>query len=643
MSTIVSDCQKTWIGLQIGNYRLVRLMGKGGMCMVFEAVHEAAGSRVAVKVLRPEIADQADIVARFFNEARAANAIQHPGIVRIFDCGYGPDGIAFLAMEFLEGEPLSARLGRVQYLPIADVLCIGRQLATALLAAHRKSVIHRDLKPDNIMLIPDPEIPGGERVKILDFGIAKIAEGLRATPLHTHSALLMGTPSYMAPEQCRGAKCVTERSDVYSLGIILYQCLAGKLPFVGGGLGELLAMHMMDPVPSLDAATPHVEPELAALVHRMLAKTPQHRAGMEQVMQELQMLENCAERRKPAQSYLPTGSVERLPAPSPQAPPAVMALVPGMRTAPPEAPTEWLPALESSADLETRTVAAKRAAWKTGASLRTRMGLAVLAGACALAVEAVVLIKLRHRGSAERVAHPVASARHSSLGQLARKQPPTVLPSAALVPAPSPSPRGGNDATPTKSPTATAAPAPAPRPDTRLLTAQREYGVRRYYAAIDAANQIRGMHPLRGNRLLGLAACHVGNEVLVAEATSSISRTGAASATEIVQEIALECRKVREALESLGAAESAHTLADAERCYQSRFYERATFIAESHKLTEPLAAWEMIGRAACGLRVPSRASVAYLHVQSDDGRVKALIDACEQHGFSFSSGTFKPK
>lgn len=178
------------LGQKIGNYRLIRLLGTGGMGMVYESVHEGIGGRAAIKVLRPEIASNEDTTQRFFSEARAANLIAHPGIVHIFDCGYTSSGIAYLTMEFLEGETLRQRLDRQRVLNVSDALRLLRQVALALQSAHARSVIHRDLKPDNLMLIRDAELVGGERVKILDFGIAKISEGLAE---QTRTGMLMGT------------------------------------------------------------------------------------------------------------------------------------------------------------------------------------------------------------------------------------------------------------------------------------------------------------------------------------------------------------------------------------------------------------------------------------------------------------------
>ena len=278
------------IGEYIGNYRLTRLLGEGGMGMVYQAVHDGVGGQAAIKVLRPEVAQKKDATTRLFNEARAANSISHPGIVRIFDCGYTSQGIAYLAMEYLEGESLRTRIDRERSLAIPDALRIARQIASALQAAHSRQVVHRDLKPDNIMLVSDPELPGGERVKLLDFGVAKLAETLNAEPMLTRSDMLMGTPTYMAPEQCRGAKHVTDRSDVYSLGVILYQLIAGLPPFTGETVGELIAMHLTETEPQLAELIPGLDPAIAQLVHAMLRKKPAERPSVEEVAVALKRL-----------------------------------------------------------------------------------------------------------------------------------------------------------------------------------------------------------------------------------------------------------------------------------------------------------------------------------------------------------------
>src|SRR5262245_7387999 len=158
----------------LGQYRVTGTVGRGGMGIVHAAEHTLLGRRAAIKVLRAELSQNQDAVARFFNEARAAAAIRHPGIVDVYDFGWTPDGAAFLVMEHLEGESLTRRAARARFRWPA-VLAIARQIAGALAAAHAAGIVHRDLKPDNVFLVPDPDVPGGERIKLLDFGIAKLS------------------------------------------------------------------------------------------------------------------------------------------------------------------------------------------------------------------------------------------------------------------------------------------------------------------------------------------------------------------------------------------------------------------------------------------------------------------------------------
>jgi serine/threonine protein kinase len=211
----------------LGNYRIVERLGEGGMGVVYIGRHETLGHRAVVKVLRLELSHNADMVQRFFNEAQAATAIRNPGIVQVFDFGTIPDGRAYLVMELLEGETLSARLEKRQ-LDYRECCRIGRQVAKVLQAAHARGITHRDLKPDNLYLVRDDEVVGGERVKVLDFGIAKLAGEVHASRVKTRTGAIMGTPIYMSPEQCRGTGAVDARADIYSLGCILFEMTCAR-------------------------------------------------------------------------------------------------------------------------------------------------------------------------------------------------------------------------------------------------------------------------------------------------------------------------------------------------------------------------------------------------------------------------------
>jgi serine/threonine protein kinase len=260
----------------IGSYRIIQTLGAGGMGAVYAGEHTKLGRKAAIKVLLPELSGNQELVERFFNEARAATAIKHPGIVQIYDLGYQDDGSAYIAMEFLEGEGLDARLRRLGYLPVQQALRFTGQIASALAVAHGRGIVHRDLKPANIFIVPDAQVVGGERIKILDFGIAKIARTGDQGAALTQAGALMGSPSYMAPEQCRGAADVDHRADLYSLGCILFECLCGRPPFLGGegGYISILASHLHDAPPVPSSLRPELTQEIDNLILHLLVKEP---------------------------------------------------------------------------------------------------------------------------------------------------------------------------------------------------------------------------------------------------------------------------------------------------------------------------------------------------------------------------------
>jgi serine/threonine protein kinase len=262
------------------------------MGAVYEAIQEPIERRVAIKILHGRYAQEPEIAQRFLNEARAVNIVEHPGIVQISDYGQLPSGVAYLVMEYLKGDTLTQRLkkggGKI---PQPEALRIARQIASALAAAHAKNIFHRDLKPDNVMLVvdPDPEAMGRIRVKLLDFGIAKLAAEMDNAGTNTAADVVMGTPKYMSPEQCRGAAAVDDKSDVYALGIMTYEMLAGRPPFLGA-TGEILAKQIYEDPPPLAELAPWVTPDAISFVHRLIAKDKNERPTMREVTAQLERM-----------------------------------------------------------------------------------------------------------------------------------------------------------------------------------------------------------------------------------------------------------------------------------------------------------------------------------------------------------------
>lgn len=275
---------------RLGNYRILRVLGEGGMGLVFEAEDSHLARRVALKVLRPELAANTMFRDRFVQEARSAAAIPHDHIITIFQVGQD-NNIPYLAMEFLHGESLEDRLKREPKLSSAETIRIGRQTALGLAAAHARGLIHRDIKPANLWLESAADATN-TRVKILDFGLARAAGGESQL---TSTGLIVGTPSYMSPEQARG-QTLDPRSDLFSLGSVLYRMLSGRLPFAGTDALSVLTALAVDQPPALDELAPDASPGLARLVHRLLSKDRDARpASATQVAELLGQLERGEE------------------------------------------------------------------------------------------------------------------------------------------------------------------------------------------------------------------------------------------------------------------------------------------------------------------------------------------------------------
>jgi serine/threonine-protein kinase len=257
----------------IGNYELVRCVGRGGMGSVWEARHVSLGTPVAIKLVEGDFDD--DARRRFENEARAAAALRSSHVIRVFDHGVSDEGKPYIVMELLAGESLESRLARVGRLSIAETARVIAQASRALDKAHAEGIVHRDIKPENLFLARDEE--GIETVKVLDFGVAKIQKREWDDMASTRSGTILGTPFYMAPEQGRGSKDVDARADLWSLGVIAYECIVGRLPFDAATLGALLVQICASPMPVPSRACADVPKAFDRWFARACARDPNDR------------------------------------------------------------------------------------------------------------------------------------------------------------------------------------------------------------------------------------------------------------------------------------------------------------------------------------------------------------------------------
>ncbi|HEY0379620.1 MAG TPA: protein kinase [Pyrinomonadaceae bacterium] len=305
--TVLQKTEDPLIGQTLASkYRIEELINEGGMGAVYRATHVLMDKIVALKVLHPALAADDKIVARFTREAKAASRISHPHALTVTDFGEDESGVVFLVMEYLKGRTLKEVIHGDEAMPLPRVVEIIRQVCGALEAAHAVGVVHRDLKSDNIMLL---DMGGGDWAKVLDFGIAKITEKVGQDPALTAPNLIIGTPQYMSPEQCSQAAEIDSRSDVYSLGVILYEMLVGHVPFTGESPTAIMMKHLQEPPPSVLEERKDLPAAVGRVVARALAKRPEDR--YQTVAELAEELAAAAEGEPAAKAAATAGTPER--------------------------------------------------------------------------------------------------------------------------------------------------------------------------------------------------------------------------------------------------------------------------------------------------------------------------------------------
>jgi eukaryotic-like serine/threonine-protein kinase len=417
-----------------GKYNILRTIGEGGMGVVYEAVHLRLEQRVAVKMLNDDLRANADIVERFGREARTAAKLKSPHVARIMDVDVLADGTPFMVMEYLDGHDLGQELEDRGKLPVPEAVDLLLEACHAMVEAHRLGIVHRDLKPENLFLCSVPE---GRTVKVLDFGISKAPPGAETNVTVTEVAL--GTPAYMSPEQIRSARKVDQRSDIWALGVILYECIHGENPFTQATAPAVIAAITADEPVALATVCPEVPAPLSAAVMRALQKRPDDRFADVDAF---------------ARAIVPFAGHTRWSPPEPRASgPGTWA-----REDIDDAATTDAPTLQSVP----RAVARTQSSWTEGGArsrtTRARGGL-VLGGVLVLAVAAVVVWRATIAAptaspaaeTTQAAAGTVAPPPAEELGSAAPEAPPPSVPAAASSgrPQPTAAPHGRLPATPT--------------------------------------------------------------------------------------------------------------------------------------------------------------------------------------------------
>lgn len=418
-----------------GKFRLDACIGQGGMGSVWSATHLGLGNQIAIKLISREFARSPDALRRFDAEAKAAARLQSRHVVQVYDHGTLEDGSPYIAMELLSGESLQQRIDRTGALPLDETVHILAQCCKALGRAHAFGIVHRDIKPDNIFLARSPD-EDGYIVKILDFGVAKMAVG-GGDQSTTKTGAVLGTPLYMSPEQARGQRNIDHRSDLYSLGVVAYTMITGRIAFSGESFGEILLKICAEPLPSLQAAA-NVPASLDRWFQRVCARDPEHRcASAQEFVESLRTATGMFGSSSPG-TGAPAGAASGMGSA-------------GVARTQADTGSEWrLPPAAPAQSLAEANVSISAA----GLPRRPRgLALAAVAAVAGLAVGAAAFLAMPRRGGA-----PSGDSSHATAAASATPAPP----SAVLAPAP-PTPPITTLAPPSAGPSSSASPMPPPR------------------------------------------------------------------------------------------------------------------------------------------------------------------------------------
>ncbi|MBK8220863.1 MAG: serine/threonine protein kinase [Candidatus Obscuribacter sp.] len=326
-SSMVTVGDDPLLGMVVeGRYKIQSVIGQGSAGTVYRAVQELIGREVAVKVLHDYLVSDDEFIKRFKQEAKASSRLNHPNIITIYDFGVIPQGGGrpYIAMDLLNGIPLSDTISEINHLPVEEAIPIFTQVCAALGEAHRQGVVHRDIKPENIVLVER----GGQKnfPIVVDFGIARLVQEESDQAKITRTGTVCGSPTYMSPEQCTSSK-VDHRSDIYSFGIVMYETLTGEVPFQHEELVRVMAMQLSDPAKPIDEVRPDLmfPSDLVALVNKTLSKSPNDRyQTMDELIAALEAISLEPEAR-PTATVTREATRDNLPGPWPRTTPCTLA------------------------------------------------------------------------------------------------------------------------------------------------------------------------------------------------------------------------------------------------------------------------------------------------------------------------------